>query len=177
MKYHLGCGNKRLGSFINIDCIKTEAVDVVDDIATLNTQKYESADFIYACHCLEHFGRNEVLEVLKVWNSKLKVGGTLQISVPDFESVIKVYQQNRNLQEVLGLMYGGQRNEYDYHKMIFTFESLVKLLEEAGFTNAKRYDWRLTEHSHIDDYSQAYIPHMQKESGQLMSLNVEATKK
>ena len=31
-------------------------------------------------------------------------------------------------------------------------------------------------HSDIDDYSQAYIPHMDKDNGTLMSLNVEAIK-
>jgi len=177
MKYHLGCGSKRLQGFVNIDCLPNAAVDVVDNIAILETQADGSADLIYACHCLEHFGRNEVVDVLKVWNSKLKVGGTLRIAVPDFESVIKVYQKNKSIQEVLGLICGGQRNEYDYHKMVFTFDSLTNLLEEAGFTGVKRYDWRLTEHSHIDDYSQSYLPHMQKDSGCLMSLNVEAEKR
>ena len=40
----------------------------------------------------------------------------------------------------------------------------------------KRYDLRDTEHADIDDCSQAYLPHMDKENGVLMSLNVEATK-
>ena len=30
---------------------------------------------------------------------------------------------------------------------------------------------------YIDDYSQSYYPHMDKEDGKLMSLNVEAVKK
>jgi len=49
-------------------------------------------------------------------------------------------------------------------------------LETIGFKNVKRYDWHETEHSHIDDFSQCYLPHMDKENGKLMSLNVEATK-
>jgi hypothetical protein len=49
-------------------------------------------------------------------------------------------------------------------------------LESAGFTDVRRYDWRETEHAHIDDYSQAYIPHMDKENGILISLNVECAK-
>lgn len=175
-KYHLGCGNKRLPGFVNIDCVLTDAVDVVDDISRLSTQQDGSAELIYACHCLEHFGRHEALSVLKCWNSKLTVGGTLRVAVPDFESVVAVFRKNSDVLQVLGLVCGGQRNEYDYHKIVFTFDSLSKLLTEAGFENVKRYDWRDTEHAHIDDYSQSYIPHMQKENGILMSLNVEATK-
>ena len=45
-----------------------------------------------------------------------------------------------------------------------------------GFKEVYRYDWRETEHSNIDDFSQAYIPHMDKENGELMSLNIEAIK-
>ena len=46
----------------------------------------------------------------------------------------------------------------------------------AGFKDVRRYDWRQTEHKDYDDFSQAYIPHMDKENGLLISLNVEATK-
>jgi len=45
-----------------------------------------------------------------------------------------------------------------------------------GFKDIKRYDWRKTEHFYVDDYSQTYYPHMDKEDGKLMSLNVEAIK-
>ena len=53
---------------------------------------------------------------------------------------------------------------------------LTKFLEDAGFKNIKKYDWRDVEHSHIDDYSQAYMPHMDKTNGTLISLNVECNK-
>ena len=49
-------------------------------------------------------------------------------------------------------------------------------LESVGFENVCRYDWRETEHSHVDDFSQSYLPHLDKENGQLMHLNVTATK-
>ena len=40
----------------------------------------------------------------------------------------------------------------------------------------RTYDWEKTIHKDYDDYSQAYIPHMQKDTGLMMSLNVEAIK-
>ena len=49
----------------------------------------------------------------------------------------------------------------------------VKILEEVGFEQVQRYDWRETEHAAIDDYSQAYIAHMDKKRGVQISLNVE----
>jgi hypothetical protein len=60
--------------------------------------------------------------------------------------------------------------------MIFDFATLKAGLEQAGFGDVRRYDWRKTELGKlgIDDYSQAYLPHMDKENGRLMMLNVEA---
>jgi hypothetical protein len=53
---------------------------------------------------------------------------------------------------------------------------LSDLLHRCGFTDVRIYDWRKTEHADIDDFSQAYIPHMDKENGTLISLNVECIK-
>ena len=63
-----------------------------------------------------------------------------------------------------------------YHKTTYDFDSLEKVLESVGFNNVEKYDWKTTEHSTYDDHSQAYIPHMDKENGTLISLNVECVK-
>lgn len=54
--------------------------------------------------------------------------------------------------------------------------SITVELEAVGFERVARYDWRDTEHAEIDDYSQAYVPHMDKDNGTLVSLNVQAYK-
>ena len=63
-----------------------------------------------------------------------------------------------------------------YQKTIYNFTALKELLESNGFCDLRRYDWRKTIHKDYDDHSQAYYPHMDKENGILISLNVEATK-
>jgi len=50
------------------------------------------------------------------------------------------------------------------------------LLEKAGFTNISTYDWREFLPDDYDDYSRAYLPHMDFDSGRLMSLNMVARK-
>jgi hypothetical protein len=82
------------------------------------------------------------------------------------------------LDKILGPLYGRMEinGKYIYHKTVYDFVSLKKVLEEAGFKNVRKYDWRKTIHKDYDDHSQAYYPHMQKETGILISLNVEATK-
>ena len=56
MKLHLGCGNKILEGFINVDIRPDEGVDVVDNIRILESIEKESVEFIYCSHVLEHFG-------------------------------------------------------------------------------------------------------------------------
>lgn len=63
-----------------------------------------------------------------------------------------------------------------YHKTTYDYTSLKKLLENCDFKDVKYWDWKNVEHGNIDDYSQSYIPHMDKENGKLMSLNIECKK-
>ena len=175
-RLHLGCGAKIIRNRINIDAIPQSPDVVVDDVMTLETVEDGSVSEIYACHVLEHFGRREIEQVLETWFRKLSPGGLIRISVPDIEKVLEQYAEGTPLAVLMGFLYGGQRNEYDYHKIGFDFRSLRTALETAGFAAVRRYNWQETDHSDVDDYSQAYLPHMDKENGMLMSLNVEASK-
>lgn len=176
VKLHLGCGKKIIRDRINIDLIAQSPDVVVDNVMTLETIEDGTASEIYACHVLEHFSRREIEHVLKTWFNKMSPGGLIKISVPDIEMVFKKYAEGTSLSNLMGFLYGGQRNEYDYHKVGFDFESLRIVLEASGFICVQRYNWRETDHFDVDDYSQAYLPHMDKINGTLMSLNIEARK-
>jgi predicted SAM-dependent methyltransferase len=179
MKLHLGCGTKWIPGYVHIDVAMHAHVDYVGRVDRLSHIPSSSVDHIYACHVLEHFGRHEYETVLREWNRVLRAGGTLRISVPDFRAVAEAYMSGiltNGIADVIGLCVGGQRDEFDYHKVIFDEEMLSSALQRANFTSVRWWDWRSTDHSHIDDYSQAYLPHLRKDSGRLMSLNLEATK-
>jgi len=176
MKLHLGCGNVLLPGWTNVDLDDISGIDLQDDVRTLTKIKDNSYDIIYASHVLEHFGRNEFEPILKVWNKKLKINGILRLAVPDFEKAIKWYNDTKKIEDVIGLISGGQKTEFDYHKMIYDKKFLTKVLKICGFDNVKEWDWRQTEHGQSDDYSQSYLPHMDKENGMLMSLNLQAVK-
>lgn len=175
LKLHLGCGHKIIPGYINIDARVLPGVDEVDDISTLSAYSEQSIDLIYACHVLEHTGRYAYLEVLQRWFTLLKPGGVLRLSVPDFEAVCQHYLQHKNLKVIMGLLYGGQTYPENFHYVAFDFEHLKNDLMTLGFKQVARYDRWQTEHAHIDDFSAAYLPHMDR-SGQLMSLNIEAIK-
>lgn len=182
---HLGCGKRYIPGFIHVDIADYPHIDYKRDISDLSIFSNESVDLIYCCHALEYFDREEAQQkVLPEWYRVLKCGGILRLAVPDFEAIVKVYLKYKDLdhQGILGPLYGrmaintpeGER--IIYHKTVYDFNSLKKLLESVGFQNVRKYDWRKTIHKDYDDFSQAYIPHMDKEQGILISLNVEAEK-
>jgi len=175
MKLHVGCGNKYFDGWTNLD-IDSDSADICGDARELVEIDDNSCEIIYASHILEHFSRHEYESVLSIWHRKLTKGGTLRISVPDFEAVAKIYAETGDILPLVGLVSGGQRNQFDYHCMIFDEKMLTDCLLKIGFGKVRHWNWRDADHANVDDYSQAYIPHMDKENGTLMSLNIEAVK-
>jgi predicted SAM-dependent methyltransferase len=177
-RLHLGCGKKFIPGWFHVDILPFDHIDHQGPVDDLGFIEDNSVKLIYACHLLEHFGRNEFHKPLKEWLRVLAPGGVLRLAVPDFGAVVKLYAAGKigNLTEVMGLVMGGQRDQYDYHKVIFDEKFLGDALRGVGFKTVRRWDWRKTDHAGIDDYSQAYLPHMDKDNGTLVSLNLEAVK-
>ena len=176
MKLHIGCGEKFIPGFIHIDIRKFPHIDYVAQANNLYMFEDNSVDLIYSCHVLEHFKRTQTISVLQEWHRLLIKGGVLRIAVPDFEKLAEIYISTRKLDLVLGPIVGGQTYQENIHNMIFDYKYLSECLKKVGFTKVYRYDWRETIHKDYDDYSQAYIPHMDKINGILISLNLEAVK-
>lgn len=176
MKLHIGCGQKYLPGYKHIDAIDAEHIDFVCDARQLTMITDESVSEIYACHILEHVKRDHVIGVLREWQRVLKPGAEIRIAVPDFEAAVDEYLASRDVNRLQGLLYGGQTYDYNFHYVVFDFAMLKALLEEAGLSNVQRYDWRDFLPEGYDDYSRAYLPHMDTEHGRLMSLNIKATK-
>lgn len=178
LKINLGCGKRDFGS----DWIHIDGGDFPHlyskDIVDLPFED-DSIDLIYASHVFEYFDRQEGEGVLGKWRSKLKPGGMLRLAVPDFQNMARLYAfENIALSKFLGPLYGKMKmgDKTIYHKTVYDFVSLQIMLRECNFREIQRYDWHDTEHAQFDDHSQAYIPHMDKKNGTLISLNVQAVK-
>lgn len=174
---NLGGGKRIFPGFINVDLADFPHIHYRQDVRKLGNFESNSADLIHASHVLEYFDRQEVVDVLKEWKRVLKPGGLLRVAVPDFQALITVYRKV-GLEAILGPLYGRMKvnEDYMYHKTVYDFNSLYTLLLDVGFSTIKRYDWRDTDYAEHDDHSQAYWPHMDKENGLLVSLNLEAQK-
>ncbi len=174
IKLNIGSGDIKLPGYKNIDG------KFGDDITKL---KYEdnSVDEIYASHVLEYFDQFECVDVLREWFRVLKKGGIIRIAVPNFEIISKIYIYNSkiHIMDIIGPLYGRMEinGKIIYHKQVFDYTTLKNLLYRTGFKRINNYDCEsIKPFSKVDDQSHAYIPHMDKKNGVLISLNVEATK-
>ena len=182
MKLHLGCGKRFLPSYTHIDLSSYPHIDYIHDIKTLPMIKDASVQLIYTSHTLEYFDRIEVGSVLDEWNRVLLHGGLLRLAVPNFSALVDVYKQTNSLDKIIGPLYGRWeviKDKYIYHKTVYDFISLKRLLQAHGFSNVRIWDWEqvfIGELASYDDYCKAYVPHLDFNHGTHISLNVECDK-
>ncbi len=179
MKLHLGCGERYLEGFTHVDLAKYDHIDYEIPVDNLEIFSDNSIEEIYASHVIEYFDREEIKSVLKEWNRVLKKNGVLRIAVPNLPELIKVYETYNDLNNILGPLYGKWKidNKTIYHKTVYDEKSLTSVLEQAGFRDIRKWDWKTVFiNKEYDDHSQAYFPHMDKENGIHISLNLECNK-
>lgn len=172
VKLHIG-GKEPHPDWKILDVEERPEVDFVCDASSLDIFDDESVDAIYASHVLEHFYYNidnELHRTLCEWHRVLKPGGKLLISVPDLQVICWLYL-NPNLMplerhHLMRIIFGGQTNIYDVHKVGFDFDILGLYLEQAGFAAYEA----VSEFGMFQDCSALRI------LDTLISLNVVATK-
>jgi predicted SAM-dependent methyltransferase len=170
MKLHLGCGDKHIDGYTNIDIRYLPGVDEVDNVARLRKYKPNSISVIYASHVLEHFEKAKTQSIVSEWVRILKPGGMIRLSVPSLENLIKIYEITGDMEYIIGPLMGGQTYAQNYHYNMFDKKRLTEYLENAGCEAVHPWDYRRTSHSRYFDFSQATtweIP---------ISLNLEARK-
>jgi len=148
------------------------AVDFVGDCIDLGQFPDESVAEVYGSHVLEHLSyAGEVDAALKEFYRVLVPGGVVRISVPDFELLCRMFLHPALDKEqrfyVMRMIFGGQTDHADFHKVGLTWEFLSTYLAAARFTGIKRVD-----EFNIFKNDCSTIRYM----GQLISLNVEAAK-
>ncbi|MBS3903039.1 MAG: NTP transferase domain-containing protein [Anaplasmataceae bacterium] len=155
-KLHLGCGEKYLPGYINIDfppyehsVIKIKA-DMYADIRTLSYPD-NSIDEIRTHHMFEHFPRAEALKLLSHWRRWLKPGGKIMIETPDFLACARSYAMtfsNKRRLELGRHVFGSEEASWAHHYDFWDKPKLKYILSEFGFKNIKikRYKNSLASH-------------------------------
>lgn len=157
-KLNLGAGLNPLPGYTNLD-IQTTG----DLVFPLDKYPDNSADEIRASHVLEHFGARDVPQVLQEWVRVLKPGGRLCVAVPNFEWICEQFRTgNPGNYPLHAYVMGGQVDEYDFHKTIFTEQSLGEMMRGAGCTNVSKW----TDGTEVDTASLPVSLNLQAFKGQ-----------
>ena len=173
---HVGCGKVDAPGFINLDAVALPHVHIVHANLHHFPMIPEAAlDFVYLSHVLEHVGRREVVAALTELRRILRPGGTLRLSVPDFDHIVRIYAESGNtISAIDGPLMGGQDRPYNYHYAVFNAAHLRAKLEEAGFTDIRHWDPDDCAHHDFDDWASGAIGWGGRRFP--ISLNMEATK-
>lgn len=171
---NLGCGTTNHPRFINVDGYPHRHVHYIHAIDKLPMFQDGSVDLIYASHCLEHFRYRDLDAVLAEWAKKLKGGGVLRLSVPDFDKMLAIYNETRNPDDFIEQLMGGQNNRYNYHYSLFNRLNLSSHLLQAGFEDIRDWIPGCDELSTLDDLS-IYNKDV-ADNKYFFSLNIEAVK-
>ncbi|MEK9180216.1 MAG: class I SAM-dependent methyltransferase [Patescibacteria group bacterium] len=140
VKLHLGCQEKYLEGYINIDLppeahtVREARVDVEADVRELDCPA-GSVDEIRSHHLLEHFSRQEALLLLARWHKWLKIGGLLHVETPDFEESAKKFIAG-NIDDQFQLarhIFGSHEASWAYHKDFWSENKFRYVLSELGY--------------------------------------------
>lgn len=91
-------------------------------------------DIVYCSHILEHISWRDVIGTLKNISEAAKPGGELCIIVPDITWACRQVLEGKYTLGVVGVLYGGQHNKWQYHNTGFTKETLAQMLKAIGWT-------------------------------------------
>lgn len=182
LRLNLGSAGRVLAGYKQVDLNRGPGVDLVADISSLDGIPDNSVIEIWASHSFEYFDRKEAPAVLSEWFRVLIPSqGILRLSVPAFESLIEIYSLTKNLNTVIGPLFGRWENpdgSVQYHRTVWDEPSLRQALENAGFEDIKVFkaeEYLENTDPDFDDYSLAFFPHMDRK-GIRVSLSLSARK-
>lgn len=151
IKLHLGCGEKYLDGYINIDYPPSEhtvanvKADLFYDITKLKFPN-ESVDEIRLHHVFEHFERATAFSLLIKWHEWLKVGGLLHIETPDIKGCAEVIVSNASIktkQAIIRHIFGSHEAKWAYHLDGWFDEKFLHILQQFGFeVKIKTWKWK-----------------------------------
>jgi SAM-dependent methyltransferase len=151
LRLNLGCGDKILPGYVNVDVVEARAgmrPDVICDLHELTPFDDASADEILSVHVVEHFWRWEVRDVLREWIRALKPGGRMVVECPNIRSACETFLQDperfaredQDGQRTMWVFYGDPKwkDPLMIHRWGYTPESLRALLSEAGLVDVRQ---------------------------------------
>ena len=151
LKLNLGCGDKILPGYVNVDVAPSRGgrePDVICDLRDLHPFATGTVDEILSVHVVEHFWRWEVVGVLREWVRVLKPGGLMVLECPNLRSACEQFLANPEAfsgpgpegQRTMWVFYGDPawRDPLMVHRWGYTPQSLAQVMSEAGLTQIRQ---------------------------------------
>src|SRR3989304_4340451 len=143
LRLHLGCGERYLNGYVNIDyppakhtVQKKTVADLFADVITLNLPD-NSVDEIRLHHVFEHFDRPIAIALLCRWHLWLKIGGIVHIETPDFEASMTLMSSSQHSYtqkpSVMRHLFGSHEADWAIHKDGWYREKYEHVLSKLGF--------------------------------------------
>ena len=169
LKLHVG-GRERRDGWKILDVEKRDEVDLVGDIRKLESFADGSCGEIYCSHVLEHLGQREIMDTLNGLYRILAPGGRLYISVPDLDVLVMLFAHSTTSKArrfaIMRMMFGEQKDEFDYHKIGLNLDLMTDYLRDVGFAGIR----------HVESFGLFNDMSELREDEHLLSLNLIATK-
>ena len=143
-KIHLGCGEKYLEGYVNIDfpadehTIMKPKADILTDIRQLEYPE-NSIDEIRSHHLFEHFSRTDAIDLLLKWRRWLKPDGVLRIETPDFYRCCRwfIFSNFEERMQLMRHIFGSQEARWAYHLDGWGKQKFKFFLKKLGFYRIK----------------------------------------
>jgi predicted SAM-dependent methyltransferase len=165
LKLHIGCGKNPLADWVNIDVFPAPlAMNVLRGLPFAAA----STRYVFVSHLLEHlFFPRDVKPFMAELRRVLAPGGVVRLVVPDIEQCIEAYVKNdatffgsrretwpwwpanpTRLEDFLAYAGAGAEPAYlfESHKYGYDFETLARVLADAGFTGIVRSSYMASVH-------------------------------
>jgi len=144
LKLHIG-GQEAKPGWTVLNAQAGPNVDIVGDFRDLSAFADASVAEIYASHVLEHLAYSvEVVPALAACHRILAPEGRLLVAVPNMDTLCRLMLHPESTPQIkfhlMRILFGGQVDEWDYHKAGFTPELLAGFLGEAGFEDVRQVD-------------------------------------